>query len=60
MSNPNKALGHWLLRDVFEVAPRTILTYGDLQKYGIDSVIFKKLGDKRYSVNFYLDGEENQ
>lgn len=58
MSNPNKALGHWLLRDVFEVAPRTVLTYGDLQKYGIDSVIFKKLGDKRYSVNFYLDSEE--
>lgn len=55
MSNPNKALGHWLLRDVFEVAPGTILNYGDLQRFGIDSVVFEKLEDKRYSVNFCLD-----
>ena len=58
MSNPNKALGHWLLRDVFEVAPGTVLGYGDLQKYGIDSVVFEKLGDKKYSVNFCLDSEK--
>lgn len=59
MSNPNKALGHWLLRDVFEVPPKTILTYGDLQKYGIDSVVFEKIADKKYLVNFCLDSEEN-
>lgn len=58
MSNPNKALGHWLLRDVFEVASGTVLSYGDLQRYGIDSVVFEKLGDKKYSVNFCLDSEE--
>ena len=57
MSNPNKALGHWLLREVFELPPKTLLTYGDLQKYGIDSVVFEKIGEKKYSVNFCLDSE---
>ena len=59
MSNPNKALGHWLLRDVFEVAPGTIISYGDLQRFGIDSVVFEKLEDKKYSVNFCLDTNED-
>lgn len=27
MSNPNKALGKWLLRDVFELPEKTLVTY---------------------------------
>lgn len=52
MSNPNKLLGKWLLRDVFELPERTIVTYDMLEKFGIDSVIFTKNADLDYSVEF--------
>lgn len=53
MSNPNKDLGHWLLRDVFALKPREILTYQKMLECGIDSVIIKKLSDSLYSIDFY-------
>ena len=46
MSNPNSALGKWLLRDVFNVPEGTIITYEMLEKFGVDSVIFTKIADK--------------
>lgn len=52
MSNPNKVLGKWLLRKVFELPEGTLVTYEMLEKYGIDSVVFTKLGDLEYSVDF--------
>lgn len=52
MSNPNKVLGKWLLRDVFELAEGTLVTYEMLQIFGIDSVIFTKIKDLEYSVDF--------
>lgn len=52
MSNPNKALGEWLLRKVFELKPGVVLTYDDLEKFNIDSVIFTKNNDGTYSVDF--------
>ncbi len=52
MSNPNKDLGHWLLRDVLEVPEGTLITYDMLELFGIDSVIFTKLEEGRYSVDF--------
>ena len=52
MSNPNKVLGKWLLRDVFEMEEGTVLTYEMLEKFGIDSVIFTKNGDLDYSIDF--------
>ena len=52
MSNPNKVLGEWLLRKVFELSEGTVVTYPMLMKFGIDSVIFTKLGDLEYSVDF--------
>lgn len=52
MSNPNKVLGKWLLRDVFEVAYGTKITYDMLQLFGVDSVVFTKLGELEYSVDF--------
>lgn len=52
MSNPNKVLGKWLLRDVFEMPERTVLTYEMLEKFGVDSVVFTKEGNLEYSIDF--------
>ena len=52
MSNPNKVLGEWLLRKVFELAEGTILTYEMLEIFGIDCVIFTKLDELKYSIDF--------
>lgn len=52
MSNPNKILGEWLLRNVFEVPEGTLITYQMLERFGIDSVIFTNNGPLEYSVNF--------
>lgn len=52
MSNPNKILGKWLLRDVFELTEGNIVTYEMLEKFGVDSVIFTKNGELDYSIDF--------
>ncbi len=52
MSNPNKVLGKWLLRDVFEVQEGTVITYEMLEKFGVDSVVFTKNADLDYSIDF--------
>ncbi len=52
MSNPNKVLGEWLLRKVFELPEGTILTYEMLELFGIDCVIFTKLDELKYSIDF--------
>lgn len=57
MSNPNKALGKWLLRDVLKVPYGQIITYKDLLEIGIDSVSFKKIEDKKYMLDFKNVGE---
>lgn len=52
MSNPNRVLGEWLLRKVFELPMNTIVTYEMLLMYGIDSVVFTHNGGLNYSVDF--------
>lgn len=52
MSNPNSDLGKWLLRDVFELPEGELVTYEMLKIYGIDSVIFTKISDKKYKIDF--------
>lgn len=52
MSNPNKLLGEWLLRKVFEVKENTVITYEMLERFGIDSVIFRRNGALNYSIDF--------
>lgn len=56
MSNPNKALGHWLIDDVFNMDPETKFTYGLLAKYGIDAIRLEKHtdddGNLSYDMNF--------
>lgn len=52
MSNPNNQLGKWLLRDVFELPIGKKVTYDMLQIFGIDSVMFTKLDEGKYSIDF--------
>ncbi len=52
MSNPNKALGKWLLREVLGLNEGELLTYDRLRIIGLDSVIIRKLSDNRFSINF--------
>jgi hypothetical protein len=60
MSNPNKELGKWLLRDVFRLKKGELLTNEILYMYGVDSVRIDKIDDNTYEINFAkLDSYEN-
>lgn len=58
MSNPNKELGHWLLRDVLHKPPRTLVTIQDLYEFGFDSICVQKMnylnecGQRVYKIYF--------
>ncbi len=52
MSNPNRILGEWLLRKVFEISEGSLITYEMLEIFGVDSVIFRKHGELDYSIDF--------
>ena len=52
MSDPNKALGQWLLRDVLKLSQGHILTIDTLEQYGIDSVRIDKIDTENYEINF--------
>lgn len=61
MSNPNAALGHWLIDDVLRIPPDEAITYEDLAKYGIDAVRLEKVLDNNteevyYTIDFALAG----
>lgn len=43
MSNPNQALGKWLLRDMLRLDEGQLVTMEILNKYGIDSVMIRRL-----------------
>lgn len=68
MSNPNKALGEWLLRTVFELSEGELVTYDMLEKFGVDSVIFTKISEGQYKIDFseigtyedYIENLENK
>jgi hypothetical protein len=48
MSNPNKDLGQWLLRDVLKLAEGELLTYKKLEDIGLDSVVIYKSSHDQY------------
>ncbi|MGI8569720.1 MAG: hypothetical protein ACR2KT_11925 [Methylocella sp.] len=52
MSNPNAALGKWLLRDVLNLQERELLTYQKLQTIGLDSVVVYKIDNEHYDIDF--------
>lgn len=51
MSNPNKALGKWLLRDVLHLKEGELLTMEKLNLFGFDSVVVYKLSDGKYKID---------
>lgn len=59
MSNPNSALGEWILRKVLKKREGELVTMSDLLRIGIDSVIVTKKrnadtnGMAIYSISFY-------
>lgn len=56
MSNPNKALGKWLLRDVLNLKEKELLTNETLNEIGLDSVVIYKIGKSKYEINFTKTG----
>lgn len=59
MSNPNKDLGKWILRDVLHFDEGHLITYDDLLRIGIDSIVFRKNPNGTYSCDFITDEKEN-
>ncbi len=66
MSNPNKALGEWILRKVLRKKPWEIVTMDDLDRLGIDSVCVENMhyidenGLQRYRMTFSNTNENYQ
>lgn len=52
MSNPNKALGKWLLRAVFKLNEGELATNQTLLRSGIDSVYIEKVSSRVYKIDF--------
>ncbi|WP_077212412.1 restriction endonuclease PLD domain-containing protein [Bacillus dakarensis] len=52
MTNPNRLLGHWLLRHVLQIPVNTLVTYQMLENVGIDSVKITKLSHVRFRIDF--------
>lgn len=52
MTDPNKALGEWLLRDLLNLKEGELLTYEKLQEVGLDSVVIYKVDNKNYIIDF--------
>ncbi len=52
MSNPNTALGEWILRDVLGLDEGEVLTYKKLEDIGLDSVVIYKISEGEYKIDF--------
>ncbi len=52
MSNPNEALGEWLLRDVMNLQEYELLTLEKLDSIGLDSVVVYKIDENTFSIDF--------
>jgi len=52
MSNPNKALGKWILRDILKIPYEKLVKKEDLDKIGIDSVKLSKTENGKYLLDF--------
>lgn len=57
MSNPNKALGKWLLRDVFKLCEGELLTRSKLNTLNIDSAVVTKISEGKYKIDFASVGK---
>ncbi|MDQ3158785.1 MAG: NgoFVII family restriction endonuclease [bacterium] len=52
MSNPNSALGKWLLRDILNLPERELLTYKKLEEIGLDTVVIYKIDNEHFDIDF--------
>ncbi|MEG0334479.1 MAG: NgoFVII family restriction endonuclease [Akkermansia sp.] len=60
MSNPNSSLGKWLLKDLLKKQDGELVTYGDFERVGIDSIALCKLSNGDYKLDFKeIDSYEN-
>lgn len=50
MSNPNRALGRWILRDVLHIPPWRIVTREMLDTSGFDSVVVVREAERQYRL----------
>ncbi|MEA1953666.1 MAG: hypothetical protein U9O24_04690 [Campylobacterota bacterium] len=48
----SKALGKWILRDLFKLKDCELVTNEILELYGIDSVRIDKIDDLEYEISF--------
>ncbi|MED3644314.1 NgoFVII family restriction endonuclease [Caldifermentibacillus hisashii] len=55
-SNPLTALGEWILRDVLNIPPRTLVTRSMLNIIGIDSVKLSKVSETEFLLDFMETG----
>jgi len=52
MTNPNAAMGRWLLRDVLGLQEREPLTYEMLEAIGLDTVVIYKENEENFEIEF--------
>ena len=55
-SDPNAALGKWILREVLNIMPNTLITRDILNKKGVDSVKLTKVKNNLYILDFLSVG----
>ena len=60
MSNPNSALGKWLLRSILNLKEKEFLTYRKLEEIGLDSVVIYKTESGKYDIDFTKIGSYEQ
>ena len=56
MSNPNSALGKWILRDILQLNENELVSKEQLDIIGIDSVKLSKYENGEYSLDFLKSG----
>jgi hypothetical protein len=52
MTNPNRALGNWMLRRVLQIPPGILATYDMLENVGVDSVKVTKISEDYFRIDF--------
>ena len=53
MSNPNRDLGHYILRQALKKKPGELVTIDDLNRYGFDSICIEKKYDTKNTTYYY-------
>lgn len=51
MTDPNKALSNWLLRNVFRLTEGQLVTIERMNELGFDSVFIRKISAERFSID---------